>query len=119
MSRHKKTFGEVLREAREGRFSIRKFAELTGVSPTYLSQVEKGNVAAPTAERVKVMAELLEANADEWTALAGRVPDDLPAIIQSHPIEMPALIREANDLSDEQLKLVRGQIRKLAKAAEQ
>lgn len=97
---------------------MRKFAELSGVSPTYLSQVEKGNVAPPTAERVKVMAELLDANPDEWTALAGRVPEDLPAMIQSHPVEMPALIREANDLSDEQLKLVRGQIRKLAQATE-
>ena len=118
MTRRKKTFGEVLRQARDGRYSVRKFAELSGVSPTYLSQVEKGNVAPPTAERVKVMAELLDANPDEWTALAGRVPEDLPAMIQSHPVEMPALIREANDLSDEQLKLVRGQIRKLAQATE-
>ena len=118
MTRRKKTFGEVLRESRDGRYSVRKFAELSGVSPTYLSQVEKGNVSPPTAERVKVMAELLDANPDEWTALAGRVPEDLPAMIQSHPVEMPALIREANDLSDEQLKLVRGQIRKIAKTME-
>lgn len=117
MSRRKKPFGDVLRKAREGRYSIRKFAELSGVSPTYLSQVEKGNVAPPTAERVKVMAELLDASADEWTALAGRVPEDLPAIIQSHPIEMPALIREADRLNDEQLKQVRSHIREIIETA--
>lgn len=118
MSRRKKPFGDVLRKAREGRYSIRKFAELSGVSPTYLSQVEKGNVAPPTAERVKVMAELLDASGDEWTALAGRVPDDLPAIIQSHPIEMPALIREAKSLTDNQIRQVRGQIRQLLQTKE-
>lgn len=46
-----------------------------GRRPTYLSQVEKGNVAPPTAERIKVMAELRDANADEWTAL-GRAQVD-------------------------------------------
>lgn len=118
MTHRKKTFGEVLRKARDGRYSVRKFADLSGVSPTYLSQVEKGNVAPPTAERVKVMAELLDANPDEWTALAGRVPDDLPAIIQSHPVEMPALIREADQLTDQQLQQVRIQIRRLTQATE-
>ena len=33
-------------------FSLRKFAELVGVSPTYLSQVEQDNADPPTAERV-------------------------------------------------------------------
>ncbi len=48
-----KTFGESLRERRLAKgYSLRKFAELVGVSPTYLSQVEQGNVVPPTAERV-------------------------------------------------------------------
>ena len=57
-----KSFGETLREKRlEKGFSLRKFAQLVGVSPTYLSQVEQGNVDPPTADRVKRMAELLGA----------------------------------------------------------
>ncbi len=48
-----KSFGHVLREKREGRFSLRSFAKLVGVSPTYLSQVEQGNAQPPTADRVK------------------------------------------------------------------
>lgn len=78
---------------------------------------QNGNMAPPTAERVKVMAELLDGSADEWTALAGRVPDDLPAIIHSHPIEMPALIREADRLNDEQLRQVRSHIREIIETA--
>jgi transcriptional regulator with XRE-family HTH domain len=107
MTPRKRTFGEVLRETREGRFSVRKFAELSGVSPTYLSQVEKGNVAPPTAERVKVMAELLDADPDEWTLLAGRLPTDLTEIIMQHPNRMPELIREAGELDDQQFDKIR------------
>lgn len=104
MASKRKSFGKVLREAREGKYSLRKFAKLADVSPTYLSQVEQGNVAPPTADRVKKMAELLGANADEWIALAGRVPDDLPEIIQSQPTGMPELLREARGLTAEQLR---------------
>lgn len=43
-----KSFGELLREKRlEKDLSLRKFASLVGVSPTYLSQVEQDNVMPP------------------------------------------------------------------------
>ena len=102
-----------LREKRTAKgFSLRKFAELVGVSPTYLSQVEQGNVDPPTAERAKKMAELLDENSDKWIALAGRVPDDLPEIIQNQPTEIPELLREASGLTAEQLQKLTKQARK-------
>lgn len=114
MSQRTRPFGQVLREKRlEKGYSLRKFAEMVGVSPTYLSQVEQSNVDPPTAERVKKMADLLEANSDEWIALAGRVPGDLPEIIQQQPTEMPELLREASGLSAEQLRKLTEQARKL------
>ncbi|GIV04135.1 MAG: transcriptional regulator [Fimbriimonadales bacterium] len=114
MTHKRRPFGELLREKRiEKKFSLRKFAELVGVSPTYLSQVEQGNVMPPTADRVKRMAELLGENPDEWIALAGRVPEDLPPIIQKQPTEMPELLREASGLTAEQLRKLREQARKL------
>ncbi len=94
-----KHFGQVLREKREGRFSLRKFAGLVGVSPTYLSQVEQGNVQPPTADRVKRMAEILGENADELIALAGRVPEDLPEIIQESPTDVPDLLRAVRGMT--------------------
>ena len=67
----------------------------------------------PTADRIKRMAEILDENADVLIALAGRLPDDLSAIIMEHPTEMPDLVREAGKLSDEQLRKVRKQIRRI------
>ena len=85
-----KTFGQILREKRVAAgFSLRKFASEVGVSPTNLSQVEQDNVDPPTADRVKRMAELLNENVDEWTALAGRLTEDLPEIIRGAPQAVP------------------------------
>jgi transcriptional regulator with XRE-family HTH domain len=114
MSQRQKSFGEVLREKRLAKgFSLRKFAKLVDVSPTYLSQVEQENVDPPTAERVQRMAELLGENADELIALAGRVPEDLPAIIQRRPTAIPELLREANGLSADQLRALTEHVRKI------
>jgi transcriptional regulator with XRE-family HTH domain len=114
MTKRQISFGRLLREKRLAKkFSLRKFAELVGVSPTYLSQVEHENVMPPTADRVKRMAELLSENPDEWIGRAGRVPDGLHEIIQQQPTEMPELLREASGLSADQLRQLREQIRKL------
>lgn len=114
MRKQHKCFGKVLRETRIHKgFSLRKFSEMVGVSPTYLSQVEQENVDPPTAERVKRMAELLGENVDEWISLAGRVPDDVAGIIHEHPAEMPQLLREASGLSAYQIRQLCEQIRKL------
>jgi len=100
----KKRFGRFVRDRRTAKeLSLRKFAELVGVSPTYLSQVEQGNCDPPTAERVRRMADILGENADELTALAGRVPDDLPRILQKQPALLAALIREVSTLTAGQL----------------
>jgi transcriptional regulator with XRE-family HTH domain len=105
MSKKPATFGQALREKRLAMgHSLRKFAKMADISPTYLSQVEQGNVDPPTVERVTKMADLLEANVDEWIALAGRVPEDLPEIFQRNPTAIPELLREANGLTAEQLK---------------
>jgi transcriptional regulator with XRE-family HTH domain len=49
MTQQRRTFGGLLRERRiQKGFSLRKFAALVGVSPTYLSQVDQCNVDPPT-----------------------------------------------------------------------
>lgn len=87
--------------------SLRKFAQLVGVSPTYMSQVEQGNVDPPTADRVKRMAEMLEESVDEWTALAGRLTEDLPEIIHKEPTAVPDLLRAVRGLTADQLQKLR------------
>jgi transcriptional regulator with XRE-family HTH domain len=111
--KHHKSFGEALREKRiERGFSLRKFAQLVGISPTYLSQVEQGNNDPPTADRVKRMSELLGENPDEWIALAGRVPDDLPAIIRAKT-EVPDLLRAVRGLTADQLRKLRDEAKRM------
>ena len=103
-----KTFGQFLRDKRVAKgFSLRNFAELVGISPTYLSQVEQDNVDPPTADRVKRMAELLGESVDEWTALAGRLTEDLPEIIRKEPSAVPDLLRAVRGLTADQLRRLR------------
>jgi transcriptional regulator with XRE-family HTH domain len=107
-------FGKLLREKRTGKgFSLRKFAKLVGVSAVYISRVERGNITPPTADRAKRMAELLGENPDEWIVLVGRVPQDLPGIIQKEPVAMLELLRAASGLTAEQLRELSEQARKL------
>jgi len=113
MADPRKTFGDLLRATRVAKgYSLRKFAEMANMSPTYLSQVEQGKTERPpTAERVRTMAELLGQDPDEWTALAGRVPEDLTDIIKGEPQAMPALLRAAKGLTAEELRRLTEQIR--------
>lgn len=110
MSRNQKTFGQILREKRVAKgYSLRKFAELIDVSPTYLSQVEQGKVESPpTADRLKRMATVLDENADEFLSLGGRLSEDLPKIIQDSPTTIPELLRTTKGLTPDQIqKLVK------------
>lgn len=115
-----KSFGQHIRKKRLARgLSLRKFAELIDVSPTYLSLVEQGKVERPpTAERIRRMAEVLGENPDQLAALAGRVLEDLPEIIIRQPAQLPDLLREASGLTVDQLKKVREQIRRLKEKGE-
>ncbi len=108
----KHSFGQSLRVKRISKgISLRKFAELVGVSAAYLSQVEHDNVDPPTADRVKRMADLIGENSDEWIGLAGRVPEDLPEIFRQQPTGISELLREASGLKPEQLREVTKHIR--------
>ena len=114
MEKKDRIFGQMLREKRLAKgYSLRTFAKLVDVSPTYLSQVEQDNVDPPTAERVRRMAELLGENPDGLMALAGRIAEDLPDIIHKQAIEMPQLLREASGLTAEQLRALREHLRKI------
>jgi transcriptional regulator with XRE-family HTH domain len=120
MTARKPKFGTFVRERRTAKgYSLRRFAELVGVSPTYLSQVEQDKVdSPPTADRIQKMAKLLGESADELIAMAGRVPEDLPKIIQSQPEAIPALLRAVQGLTPDQLGKLRDQAAKMHKKSD-
>lgn len=114
MSSKRKTFGATLREKRLAKgYSLRKFAGLIKVSPTYLSQVEQDVADPPTAERARKIAELLGENPDEMIALAGRLPEDIPDLIRNQPQELPDLLRAAHGLTAEDLHRLKEQALKM------
>ena len=104
MRSNKISFGAKVRRLREAQNKgLRNFAKIVGMSPTYLSKVERGEFNPPSEEKVRAIAEALGQDADELLALAGRLSSDLADIIQRHPREMATFLRAANGLSAEDL----------------
>ena len=104
-----KNFGEHIRKLREDKaasdpnFTLRKFAKAVGVSPAFLSKMERGEYAPPSAEKISKMAELLGCSADKLLALADKMAPDLKNIITSQPDFVPDLLRAFKRMSSEEL----------------
>ena len=96
----RKTFGSTVRALRESKqIGLRKFAEHIGISPTYLSKLERDQFPPPAEARVVAIAKALDQHPDELLGLAGRVASDLPPIIQRHTKEMASFLRAAKGLT--------------------
>jgi transcriptional regulator with XRE-family HTH domain len=94
-----KKFGALVRREREAKeIGLREMAKMIGVSPTYLSKVERDEFPPPVEDRVKAIAKVIDYDADALLALAGRVSSDLSDIIKHQPVELAALLRTAKGL---------------------
>jgi len=109
-----KSFGEYIRMRREAlrsqdeRFSVRQVAQRIGVEPSFLSKVERDEVAPPSEAKVVALARELGDDPDVLLALAGKVSSDLQAAIRKRPELFASLIRELKDMPDHAvLRLVR------------
>ena len=109
MTRGTGRFGELVRGKRVGKeIGLREMAKMIGVSPTYLSKVERDEFPPPSEDKVRKIAEIIGCDADELLARAGRVSSDLSEIIKQHPRELAALLRTTKGLSaDAVTKLAR------------
>src|SRR5687768_8689396 len=113
MTAGREKFGAFIRREREAReIGLREMAKKIGVSPTYLSKVERDEFTPPTEEKVRAIARIIECDPDELLALAGRVPSDLADIIKQHPVEISALLRTANGLSADDIARLAQEARK-------
>src|SRR5689334_22938046 len=93
-------FGAYIRRNREGKgIGLREMAKRVGVSPTYLSKVERDEFSPPAEDKVRAIAAILECDVDDLLARAGRVSSDVTAIIKRRPIQFAAFLRTANGLS--------------------
>src|SRR5690242_11972334 len=97
-------FGEFVRREREAKeIGLREMAKKIGVSPTYLSKVERDELPPPAEDKVRKIAAIIGEDQDELLALAGRVASDLTDIIRQRPREMADFLRAAKGLTAEEM----------------
>jgi HTH-type transcriptional regulator, competence development regulator len=83
---------------------LRETASKVGISPAYLSRIERGKETPPRAEVIKELAKLLAADPDVLFRVASSTDPDLLDLLREKPAVLQLLryIREAG-LSDSQL----------------
>lgn len=105
--KNQKTFGQTLRHLRqETGVSLRSLAKMVDRTPTYISKIERDELAPPAEGVIRDIARILKQDADDMLALAGRIPADLMEIIRQRPKEMTSLLRRVRHFSPEQLEEV-------------
>jgi transcriptional regulator with XRE-family HTH domain len=107
-------FGEYIRQKRlqrqesDPQFSLRKVAAAIEVEPSYLSKIERGEQPPPGERAIVALAHALDEDPDMLLALAGKVSEELQAIIRRRPALFAQLIRQLKNLPDHAvLRLVR------------
>ena len=93
---------------RNASYSLRQVAARCGVTPAYLSRIERGEVAPPSEEMLVKLAGDLEEDPDVMLALAGKISSDLKAAIIARPQLFAELIRAIRDAPEHAvLRIVR------------
>jgi HTH-type transcriptional regulator, competence development regulator len=100
-----RTFGSYLRRMRlrhPGGLSIREVARRAGIDVSYVSRMEKDEVAPPREEVILKLAEVLGLDGpDELLRLANKIPPDVQDIIRKNYQEIPSFLRSASKLKPE------------------
>ncbi len=109
-----KPFGDTIREMRMAQeMGLRTAAERMGISPAYLSRVERGKERPPRPDLVKRMATLLGGDPDMLFRLAQSTDPDLAEYIHQTPT-VPEFLRVAKalDLTAEDFGVLTEQIKR-------
>jgi len=87
--------GDRLRSARLAKgLSLADLAKRLGVTKGYLSRVEAGKTR-PSAEWIAHTASVLDIEAEPLQLALGHVPTEVTLLLKQHPVEAPALLRQA------------------------
>ncbi|MGV6825600.1 MAG: helix-turn-helix domain-containing protein [bacterium] len=105
-------FGEVLRDLRVAQdLGLREAAAKVGISPAYLSRIERDKEKPPSAEVIKSLAKALAADPDVLFRLSSSTDPELAELINEQP-ELSQLLRTIKEL-----KLSANEIEQLSKYA--
>jgi len=89
------TFGETIREMRQAQqMGLRTAADRLGISPAYLSRIERGKERPPKPDLVKRLTTLLGGDPDQLFRLAESTDPDLAEYVHSIP-NVPEFLRTA------------------------
>jgi len=104
MTEQRRDIGRFIREQRKlAELSVRRLADMAGVSNPYLSQIERG-LRKPSAEILQQLARALELSAETMYVQAGILDADH----RPEPPTLEAAIRSAPELTDDQRKALLG-----------
>jgi len=113
MTGAREKFGAFIRRKREGKeIGLREMAKIIGVSPTYLSKVERDEFPPPAEDKVRAIAGIIGCDTDDLLARAGRVSTDITDIIKRHPVELAALLRTTKGLTADDIARLARQAQK-------
>jgi transcriptional regulator with XRE-family HTH domain len=86
------TFGAYLREQREAKgFSLRRFAQMVGIAPSYESNIESSTAAPPSPEVISKMAQVLGLRESLLLVRAGKLHASTWRWFWSQPIVQETL----------------------------
>ncbi len=98
--------GEIIREIRNKKgVSLRKLAEIVGVSNVNILYIEKGkiNTSLPV---LKGIAKALNYNIDKLLSFANMIDDDIKAIINKRPVLITNFLRAAKNFNNNDWKVL-------------
>jgi transcriptional regulator with XRE-family HTH domain len=98
------TFGATIQKLRRERnLTQRDVAAKLGIDFTYLSKLENDRGEPASEDLVRKLAEILDADAEDLLALAGRVPTELREMAQQD-VTFARLLRQLPNASESDLK---------------
>lgn len=116
------TFGEFIKEKRLNKgITLRTFANMIDIAPTYMSDIEKSKRNAPTQEILERMVKELELSNEEANKLFDLAASSKDAIAQdlkeyvNDNQNVRVALRKAKDLNlgdDERIKIIENMVNK-------
>jgi transcriptional regulator with XRE-family HTH domain len=88
-----RSFGETVRELRTAQdLGLRETALKIGISPAYLSRIERCKERPPSADVIKALARVLAADPDVLFRLSSSTDPEVTEFLQGHP-DLMSLLR--------------------------